>query len=129
VRHTGIPNIDVYMALSREQVKQQDLVERMKWLLRFRAIRELVTRQIPSRATAAERAASAAHIWGEVVDDEGNRAVGLIHGPEAGLVWTSRCSLDVVAHVLARFALFRRDCAGAIVLTRKGLFFRDQLHH
>ena len=98
---TGIPNIDVYMALSPEQVKQQDLVERVRWLLRFRAIRELVKRQIPSRATAAERAASAAHIWGEVVDDEGNRAVGLIHGPEAGLVWTSRCCLDVVAHVLA----------------------------
>jgi short subunit dehydrogenase-like uncharacterized protein len=93
---TGIPKIDVYMALSPEQVKQQDLVERMRWLLRFRAIRELVTRQIPSRATSAERAASAAHIWGEVVDDGGNRAVGLLHGPEAGLVWTSRCTLDVV---------------------------------
>ena len=98
---TGIPNIDVYLALSPEDVKQQDLLERMRWLLRFRTIREFLTRQIPTGSTAAERAASTTHIWGEVADDEGNRAIGLIHGPEPGLVWTSRCSLDVVAHVLA----------------------------
>ncbi len=98
---TGIPNIDVYMAFSPEQVKELGLLERMRWMLRFRAIRQLVMRQSTTGATAAERAASAAHIWGEVVDDEGNRAIGLIHGPEAGLVWTSRCSLDVVTHVLA----------------------------
>ncbi len=98
---TGIPNIEVYLASSPEEVKQLDLLERLRWLLRFRTIRQLITRQIPTGSTAAERAASAAHIWGEVADDEGNRAIGLIHGPEAGLVWTSRCSLDVVAHVLA----------------------------
>jgi short subunit dehydrogenase-like uncharacterized protein len=100
-KSTGIPNIEVYLALSPEQVKQQDLVERMRWLLRFRAIRELVRRQIPTGATAEELAASATHVWGEVFDADGNRAVGRIHGPEAGRVWTSRCCLDVVAHVVA----------------------------
>ena len=98
---TGIANIDVYLALSPELIRQQDLVERLRWLLRFRPLRELIRRQIPTGATAEERAASAAHVWGEVVDDRGNRCVSRIHGPEAGLVWTSRCSLDVVAHVLA----------------------------
>jgi short subunit dehydrogenase-like uncharacterized protein len=100
-KSTGIPNIEVYLALSPQQVKQQDLVERMRWLLRFRAIRELVRRQIPTGATAEELAASATHVWGEVSDADGNRAVGRIHGPEAGRVWTSRCCLDVVAHVVA----------------------------
>jgi short subunit dehydrogenase-like uncharacterized protein len=100
-RSTGIPNIDVYLALSPGLLKQNDLLERMGWLLRFRAMRELVRRQIPTGATAEERAASATHVWGEVFDADGNRAVGRIHGPEAGLVWTSRCCLDVVAHVLA----------------------------
>lgn len=98
---TGIPNIDGYLALSPEDVKQLELLARMRWLLRLRAIRQLLARQIPSGATAAERAATAAHIWGEVVDDEGNRAISLIHGPEPTVVWTSRCSLDVVGHVLA----------------------------
>ena len=98
---TGIANIDVYMALSPRQISQQELLERLRWLLRFRLLRELIRRQIPSGATAAQRAVSAAHVWGEVVDDRGNRAVSRIHGPEAGLVWTSRCALDVVAHVLA----------------------------
>jgi short subunit dehydrogenase-like uncharacterized protein len=100
-KSTGIPNIEVYLALSPQQVKQQDLVERMRWLLRFRAIRELIRRQIPTGATAEEVATSATHVWGEVFDADGNRSVGRIHGPEAGRVWTSRCCLDVVAHVVA----------------------------
>jgi short subunit dehydrogenase-like uncharacterized protein len=100
-KSTGIPNIEVYLTLSPQQVKQQDLVERMRWLLRFRAIRELIRRQIPTGATAEQLEASATHVWGEVFDADGNRAVGRIHGPEAGRVWTSRCCLDVVAHVVA----------------------------
>jgi short subunit dehydrogenase-like uncharacterized protein len=98
---TGIPNIDVYLALSPEQVKQRDLAERLRWLLRLRAFRELIRRQIPTGATSQEVAASAAHVWGEVFDADGNRAAGRIHGPEAGRLWTSRCCLNVVTHVLA----------------------------
>jgi short subunit dehydrogenase-like uncharacterized protein len=100
-KSTGIPNIDVYVAMPPKVLKQNDLLERMRWLLRFRAVRELIRRQIPTGATSEELDASATHVWGEVFDADGNRAVGRIHGPEAGLVWTSRCCLDVVAHVLA----------------------------
>lgn len=100
-KSTGIANVDVYLALSRRLLKMNDQLDRIRALLRFRAIRELVRRQIPTEGTAEELAASATVVWGEVFDADGNRAVGRLHGPEAGLVWTSRCCLDVVAHVLA----------------------------
>jgi short subunit dehydrogenase-like uncharacterized protein len=100
-KSTGIPNVEVYVAMPPRLLKMNDHLERIRSLLRFRPIRELVRRQIPTGGTAEELAASATHVWGEVFDADGNRAVGRLHGPEAGLVWTSRCSLDVVAHVLA----------------------------
>ncbi len=100
-KSTGIPNVDVYLALSPRLLKMNDQLDRIRTLLRFRAMRELLKRQIRTGATAEELAASTTHVWGEVFDADGNRAVGRVHGPEAGLVWTSRCCLDVIAHVLA----------------------------
>lgn len=100
-KSTGITNIDDYISLPPRMVKQMDRLDRIRWLLRFRVVRELIRHQIPSGATAEELAASETHVWGEVIDADGNRAVSRLHGPEAGLVWTSRCCLDAVAHVLA----------------------------
>jgi len=100
-KSTGIPNVEVYLALEPQLLKMNDQLERIRSLLRFRVLRELVRRQIPTGGTAEELAASATHVWGEVFDADGNRAVARLHGPEAGLVWTSRCCLDVVTHVLA----------------------------
>jgi short subunit dehydrogenase-like uncharacterized protein len=103
-KSTGIPNVDVYAALSPERVKQTDQLDRLRWLLRFRAVRELITRRVPAGASAEQRAATTTHVWGEVFDPDGNRAIGRIHGPEAGLEWTSRSAIDVVARVLAGHA-------------------------
>jgi short subunit dehydrogenase-like uncharacterized protein len=100
-KSTGIPNVDVYLRLPPGAAKRRDRLQRLRWALRFRAVRELARRRIPTGATAEELAASATHVWGEVSDPDGNRAVARLHGPEAGVVWTSRSSLDVVAHVLA----------------------------
>lgn len=100
-KSTGIPNIDVYIALDPQLLRQNDLLERLRWLLRIGAIRQLVRRQIPTGATPEELEASATHVWGEVVDGDGNRAVSRLHGPEAGVVWTVRSCLDVVGRVLA----------------------------
>jgi len=100
-KSTGIPNVDVYLALSPRLLQMNDQLERIRSLLRFRPIREFVRRQIPTGGTAEELAASTTHVWGEVFDADGNRAGARLDGPEAGLVWTSRCCLDVIAHVLA----------------------------
>jgi len=100
-KSTGIRNVADHMVIPARRVKATDQLDRMRWLLRFKAVRELVKRQMPTGATPEQRAASATHVWGEVVDAGGARAVSRLHGPEAGLVWTSRTALDVVAQVLA----------------------------
>lgn len=100
-KSTGIPNVEDYVRMSSGQIRWADRLDRLRWLLRVNAVREFVARRIPAGATAAERAATTTHVWGEVFDAEGNRAVSRLHGPESGVEWTSRCALDVVAHVLA----------------------------
>ncbi len=47
------------------------------------------------------RANTVTHVWGEVSDSQGRRAAARLHGPEAGLVWTTRAALAVVKKVLA----------------------------
>lgn len=100
-KSTGIRNVADHLVIPPRRVKVTDQLDRMRWLLRFKPVRQLVKRQLPTGATREQRAASATHVWGEVVDAGGVRAVSRLHGPEAGLVWTSRAALDVVGHVLA----------------------------
>lgn len=100
-KSTGIPNVDDYMVVPPQLLRQSDQLQYIRRLLRFPPVRRLVERQIPSGATDEELAASSTKVWGEVVDGDGNRAVARLYGPEAGVVWTSRCALDVVDHVLA----------------------------
>jgi short subunit dehydrogenase-like uncharacterized protein len=51
--------------------------------------------------SAEARAKTVTHVWGEVADERGHVAVSRLHGPEAGLVWTTRAALAVVRKVLA----------------------------
>ena len=41
------------------------------------------------------------HVWGEVMDEQGRKATARLHGPEAGLVWTTRAALAAVNKVLS----------------------------
>jgi short subunit dehydrogenase-like uncharacterized protein len=50
--------------------------------------------------TPDERAQTVTHVWGEVVDDQGHRAVSRLHGPEASVTWTSQTALAAVQKVL-----------------------------
>lgn len=100
-KSTGIRNVADYLVLPPRGVAMADLLDRMRWLLRWRPVRALVSRQMRAGATVDQRAATTTHVWGEVVDADGNRAVSRLHGPEAGLTWTARAALDVVGHVLA----------------------------
>jgi short subunit dehydrogenase-like uncharacterized protein len=52
-------------------------------------------------STADERARTHTTVWGEVEDEQGGKAVARVHGPEAGVVWTSRTALAAVQKVLA----------------------------
>lgn len=100
-KSTGIRNVADYLVLAPRLATLADLLDRLRWLLRLRPVRQLVTRRMAAGATAEQRAASTTDVWGEVVDADGNRAVSRLHGPEAGVAWTSRAALDIVGHVLA----------------------------
>ena len=50
--------------------------------------------------SAELRARTRTHVWGEVADEQGRRAVSRLHGPEAGLVWTTITALGAAQKVL-----------------------------
>jgi short subunit dehydrogenase-like uncharacterized protein len=100
-RSTGIPNIDVYAALDAEVIRQMDVSDRMRVMFRSKLMRNVAKRMIKGGSTQDERARTSSTVWGEVMDDEGNRAVSCLHGPEPGQVWTSRAALAAVVKVLS----------------------------
>jgi short subunit dehydrogenase-like uncharacterized protein len=100
-RSTAIPNIEDYAVLPPELVRKMDLTDRIRPLFKLAAFRKAAKKTMRGGATAEERAKSRMSVWGEVVDDQGRKAVSRLHGPEGGLVWTSRAALEVLKRVLA----------------------------
>lgn len=100
-RSTGIPNIEVYAAFNREMVRQMDLSDRLRVVFRSKIVRNAAKRVMKGGSTEDERERTTSSVWGEVTDDDGNRAVSCLHGPEPGQVWTSRAALAAVARILA----------------------------
>jgi short subunit dehydrogenase-like uncharacterized protein len=98
---TGIPNIEVYSVLPAALQRQMGMVGYVGPLFRLAAVRSFFKRQLKAGSTAEERAATRTSVWGEVEDDQGHKAAARLHGPEAGLDWTSRAALAVVQKVLA----------------------------
>lgn len=98
---TGIPNIEDYTVLPKAVRRQMGLLSRVRPLARLGVVRALLRRGVRPGPTAAARARTVTHVWGEVVDDAGRSAVARLHGPEAGVEWTMRAALSVVRRVLA----------------------------
>ena len=98
---TGIPDIEVYTVLPAAMRKQMAMMKRLRPLFRFAPLRALLHRGVRPGPTAEARATVVTHVWGEVADAQGRTAVSRLHGPEAGLVWTTRAALAVVRKVLA----------------------------
>lgn len=98
---TGVPNIEVYVVLPEAARRQRALVQRLRFLLRLAPLRALLKRGVRPGPSAEARARTVTHVWGEVEDTAGRKAAARLHGPEAGLVWTTRAALAVVRKVLA----------------------------
>jgi short subunit dehydrogenase-like uncharacterized protein len=101
---TGIPNIEDYTVMPAAFRKQMAAIGRLRPLLKLAVVRNLLERGVKPGPTTAERARTVTHVWGEVEDDQGRRAVSRLHGPEAGVNWTTRVSLAAVKKVLAGIA-------------------------
>ncbi len=97
---TGIPNIEDYLVLP-EMAGLFKALNYLQPLFRRRWVREFVKRRIPAGSTPEERARTYTSVWGEVRDDQGRTATARLHGPEAGVEWTSKTALTAVQRVLA----------------------------
>ena len=102
---TGIPNIEDYVVLSEKLSQQMNAINKLRPLFNLSIMRELFKRVTPAGSTAEERARTQTHVWGEVEDDQGQKAVSRLHGPEAGVTWTAQSALAVVRKVLEGNAL------------------------
>ena len=63
-------------------------------------IRNLLLMAVRPGPSAELRAQTRTHVWGEVADEHGRRAVSRLHGPEAGLVWTTITALGAAQKAL-----------------------------
>ena len=99
-KSTGIPNIENYLVLPPETVKQMDLVDRIRPLFKVPFVRELAKKQLRGGATEEERDQTETAVWGEATDDAGGIAVARLQGPEAGLVWTAAAAVGIVQRIL-----------------------------
>jgi short subunit dehydrogenase-like uncharacterized protein len=98
---TGIPNIEEYLVLPGATRRLMTAMGFLSPLFRLAAIRNLIKRGVRPGPTVDECARTVAHVWGEVVDDQGRRAVSRLSGPETGVLWTGRAALAAVRKVLA----------------------------
>jgi short subunit dehydrogenase-like uncharacterized protein len=98
---TGIPNIEDYVVLPEATRRLMAAMDYLRPLFKLAAIRNFFQRGVKPGPTADERAQTVTHVWGEVEDDRGRRAISRLHGPEAGVIWTARAALAAVQKVLA----------------------------
>jgi len=97
---TGIPNIEDYVA-ARASLRRQIAFGRViAPLSKFALIRNLLLKAVRPGPSADLRALTVTHVWGEVTDEKGRRAVSRLHGPEAGLVWTTITALGAARKAL-----------------------------
>jgi short subunit dehydrogenase-like uncharacterized protein len=99
---TGIPNIEDYTVFPAAVGKQLALMQRLRPLLALPFMRALLKRGVRPGPSAARRAQTVTHVWGEARDARtGATVAARLHGPEAGVEWTVACMLAVAKRVLA----------------------------
>jgi short subunit dehydrogenase-like uncharacterized protein len=103
---TGIPNIEVYMTMRRDQIEQLRKARAMFWVLRLWPIRRFLKRGISKRIvgpTAEQRERGRASFWGRASDDQGHSVEATLETPE-GYRLTVATALAAVDRVLRRAA-------------------------
>jgi short subunit dehydrogenase-like uncharacterized protein len=99
---TGIPNIEDYTVFPQAVASQLAWMQRLRPLLALPPVRALLKRGVRPGPSAARRAQTVTHVWGEARDARtGATVAARLHGPEAGVEWTVACMLAVAERVLA----------------------------
>lgn len=99
---TGIPNIEVYMAISPRRYRWVKRQRAFNWLLRQPWVRSLVQNRVnrgPDGPSEEARMDGHSLVWGEVENAAGDRRAARLEGPE-GYTMTAITSLLIVKRVL-----------------------------
>lgn len=98
---TGIPNIEVYAAFPDNINKQLSFIEKYRSILSIPFILKILKKNVKGGSTEEERNNTSMSVWGELSDSNGNVVQARLHGPEAGVIWTSYCALAIVKKILS----------------------------
>ena len=100
---TGIPNIEVFTAVSPRMYRSLRWQKAFNWFLQLRAVREFAQRRIDKRPpgpSAERRAAALTYVWGEVRNAAGITRQARLHSPE-GYTLTAHSALLIAKKILA----------------------------
>ena len=97
---TSIPDIEDYVAAPPALQRQLAIGRMIAPWTKWAPIRNLLLMAVRPGPSAELRARTRTHVWGEVADEQGRRAVSRLHGPEAGLVWTTITALGAARKAL-----------------------------
>jgi short subunit dehydrogenase-like uncharacterized protein len=98
---TGIPNITNYAALAKSARQLLTVTAYLRPLFKLQVMRSLLELGVKPGPSPEKRSRTITHVWGEVQDDQGRRAVSRLHGPEPGVEWTVLAALAAVQKVLS----------------------------
>ena len=98
---TGIPNIEVYTAVSKANLKMLKLSRYLGWLLRTKTVQSRLQKRIPDGGPSdAERVDGVTYLWGEASDEQGNRVEARLVCPE-GYTTTVLTALAIAEKISA----------------------------
>lgn len=97
---TGIPNIEVYTVIPKQNLKLLKASRYLGWLLATKPIQEYLHKQIPPGGPSdEERAKGKTYLWGEAMDLNGNRIEARLQTPE-GYTLTALAALNIARKIL-----------------------------
>jgi short subunit dehydrogenase-like uncharacterized protein len=97
---TGIPNIEVFTVMPKQNLKMLKLSRYIGWLLATKPLQDYLQKQIPAGGPSdEERAKGKTLLWGEASDLNGNRVVSRMQGPE-GYTITALAALNIAQKIL-----------------------------
>ena len=98
---TGIPNIKVYTVVPESSLPLLQISNHIGGLLASKFVQSILQKLIPAGGPSdAEREKGKTLLWGEVSDEQGNKAVSRLSGPE-GYTMTALTALNIAEKILS----------------------------
>ncbi len=99
---TGVPNVEVYMAVPPDTVKKMRWMAKLRPLLGLGWVQSMLRRRVdaaPPGPSEKTREATGVEVWGEVTSADGRCMTATLSGPN-GYTMTVDAALAITAHLL-----------------------------